>query len=319
MTNPVILLGTQSNGETLPVQVDATGRLVAEGLQGIEGPQGPKGDEGPPGPQGDPGEPGIILPPDPFEGALLGWLNEGLAWVGGSVPIPSDVFGPITGWDPSSQVIEIGGTIPESVATGVYCYQCEETGETYTPGWNTSREWSSKGTAPPEATKTWDLVFDGSLETKIGGYGDWFLNLTGAPLIVQEKLEIYAISASGSGSNTYVKLNGQPITGSVGQKGWHQISGPITLNTLTVGQNGTKATDLYAIRADNQLLVDTDKSLYFRCQQKLSNTAMVGSPVPNLDFTLGKYLRTFDQRVAPWVLCGNDPTSLIDYLRQTRD
>jgi len=32
MTNPVILLGTQSNGETLPVQVDEFGRLVAEGL-----------------------------------------------------------------------------------------------------------------------------------------------------------------------------------------------------------------------------------------------------------------------------------------------
>ena len=40
MTNPVILLGTQSNGETFPVQVDATGRLVAEGLEGPPGPQG---------------------------------------------------------------------------------------------------------------------------------------------------------------------------------------------------------------------------------------------------------------------------------------
>jgi len=33
MTNPVILLGTQSNGETLPVQVNAFGALVAEGLE----------------------------------------------------------------------------------------------------------------------------------------------------------------------------------------------------------------------------------------------------------------------------------------------
>ena len=40
MTNPVILLGTQSNGETYPVQVDDTGRLVAEGLQGPPGQQG---------------------------------------------------------------------------------------------------------------------------------------------------------------------------------------------------------------------------------------------------------------------------------------
>ena len=50
MTEPVILYGTQSNGETLPVQVDATGRLVAEGLQGPPGEPGQPGSEGPPGP-----------------------------------------------------------------------------------------------------------------------------------------------------------------------------------------------------------------------------------------------------------------------------
>ena len=58
MTTPVTLYGTQSNGETLPVQVDDTGRLVAEGLQG---------EPGPPGPEGPPGEDGgdFPLPPDP--------------------------------------------------------------------------------------------------------------------------------------------------------------------------------------------------------------------------------------------------------------
>ena len=70
MTDPVILYGTQSNGETLPVQVDATGRLVAEGLQGPEGPQGP------------PGTPGTgELPPNPQEGQILGWENGALAWI----------------------------------------------------------------------------------------------------------------------------------------------------------------------------------------------------------------------------------------------
>ena len=94
MTNPVVLLGTQSNGETLPVQVDATGRLVAEGLQGEQGEQGEQGIQGPPGPEGPPGSGGITLPPDPYEGALLGWLNGGLAWVGTPpVPIPEGVFG----------------------------------------------------------------------------------------------------------------------------------------------------------------------------------------------------------------------------------
>ena len=68
MTDPVILLGTQSNGETLPVQVDGFGRLVAEGLQG------PKGEDGDQGPPGEPGKDGgaFPLPPDPYEGALLG-------------------------------------------------------------------------------------------------------------------------------------------------------------------------------------------------------------------------------------------------------
>lgn len=83
MTNPVILLGTQSNGETLPVQVDATGRLVAEGLQGPEGEPGP---EGPPGADGGT----FPLPPDPQEDDVLGWQDNQLAWVSGLVPPPPE-------------------------------------------------------------------------------------------------------------------------------------------------------------------------------------------------------------------------------------
>ena len=63
MTNPVILLGTQSNGETLPVQVDDTGRLVAEGLQGPPGDPGQPGQPGEPGTPGEPGQPGEPGPP----------------------------------------------------------------------------------------------------------------------------------------------------------------------------------------------------------------------------------------------------------------
>jgi hypothetical protein len=50
-----ILYGTQSNGETLPVQVNETGQLVARGLQGEKGD---KGDDGEKGEKGDPGDPG---------------------------------------------------------------------------------------------------------------------------------------------------------------------------------------------------------------------------------------------------------------------
>ena len=56
------------------------------GEPGAEGPQGPQGPEGPPG--------SIDLPPDPYEGALLGWEDGALAWVGGSVILPPGTFGP---------------------------------------------------------------------------------------------------------------------------------------------------------------------------------------------------------------------------------
>lgn len=85
MTNPVVLFGTQSNGETLPVQVDATGRLVAEGLQGQQGEQG------------EPGPPGLPqLPSGEFEGAVLGWVDGALAWLEPSgLPQPLGIEGQI--------------------------------------------------------------------------------------------------------------------------------------------------------------------------------------------------------------------------------
>ena len=98
MTDPVILLGTQSNGETLPVQVDAFGRLVAEGLQGAkgeDGDQGPKGDTGPPGEPGQPGEPGKdgvdgegVPLPYGEEGSYLGIIDGVPTWNKPDFPVP---------------------------------------------------------------------------------------------------------------------------------------------------------------------------------------------------------------------------------------
>ena len=65
------------DGTVIPVQVDAQGRLVAEGLAGPAGPAGP---QGPQGEKGDPGTGGVVLPPNPADGAQLIWRSGGLAW-----------------------------------------------------------------------------------------------------------------------------------------------------------------------------------------------------------------------------------------------
>ena len=83
MTNPVVLYGTQSNGETLPVQVDATGRLVAEGLQGPPGEPGQPGEPGPPGPN--------ELLPYGEEGTVLTIVDGVPAWASPGPPPPSDL------------------------------------------------------------------------------------------------------------------------------------------------------------------------------------------------------------------------------------
>lgn len=166
MTNPVILLGTQSNGETLPVQVDATGRLVAEGLQGAEGPQGPQGPEGPEGPAGSDG---ISLPPDPFEGALLGWENGQLSWLGTPpVPLPQGVFGPIISWDPMG-ILKVAGGIPSGVVNSVYLHELDTNFQPVpiNPDWNVSRTWSSPPVwatpnVPDYGGNRVDYIFDGN-------------------------------------------------------------------------------------------------------------------------------------------------------------
>jgi hypothetical protein len=67
------------------VLVDQFGNLLAKGIDGEPGQQGP------------PGPPGIgQLPPDPYEGAILGWEDGELSWIGGSVPLPAGTYGPFT-------------------------------------------------------------------------------------------------------------------------------------------------------------------------------------------------------------------------------
>ena len=211
MTNPVILLGTQSNGETLPVQVDATGRLVAEGLQGPEGPAGP------PGPGGE-------LPPDPYEGALLGWLNGGLAWIGSEpIPIPPGSFGPITSWDAVNGMIGIEGDIPDTVGNGVYLIQIDEYGIPFCEDWIQSVEWTENVTATTQQTEdsleqlfTPEVDINSSSVTYFTAAANTMSKLTFNPPIdsslVGTNIETIKVAVSGRPGTGRLTINGTPVT-----------------------------------------------------------------------------------------------------------
>lgn len=109
-----ILYGTTSDGESLPVQVNETGQLVAQGLRGEPGEPGGKGDKGDPGDPGPPGNDGEdgadgIGVPQPYgeEGSYL-WIKDGApAWTTGEDP------GPGPGPDPGNglKLVERAGKL----------------------------------------------------------------------------------------------------------------------------------------------------------------------------------------------------------------
>ena len=317
MTDPVILLGTQSNGETLPVQVNEFGQLVAEGLTGEEGPQGPEGPEGPPGQ--------IDLPPDPYEGALLGWLNGGLAWVGSEpVPIPPGVFGPIVSFDSDNGYVEVAGEVPAQVQNGVYIWQCDEQGVRFTTGWDTSETWSNgvvnpSGYLPSNPAK---YMFDGNPDTVARPSGG------GAPIsinfndyVVRNDIKIHG-GPGGDGTGRITAtinegLSSELVFSWTGNE-YTQGSTPFygTLKTLKLNDNNNTFPHCGEIVIDGRPLVDPDESLNMRVNQIFGN-GIIGVASTDVDFVVGAYLIIPDQRVAPWVLYGNDPTSLIDHLRSS--
>ena len=86
-----ILYGTQSNGETLPVQVNEFGQLVAKGIEGSPGQPGQQGEQGEPGQQGPPGPPGEGVP-EPYgaEGTYLRIQSGVPTWAEGPPdPVPA--------------------------------------------------------------------------------------------------------------------------------------------------------------------------------------------------------------------------------------
>ena len=317
MTDPVVLLGTQSNGETLPVQVDAFGRLVAEGLQG------PKGEDGAQGPAGG----AFPLPPDPYEGAFLGWLNGGLSWIGTPpVPIPENVFGPITDWNPVDNLVTVEGSIPESVGSGVTIFQCNADGTYYTQDANVSAEWTT------ESDIRWDgaaqdnmspsLMFDGTttpMFVTTEGVNGRYIHITfpGAGVPISVSLRVYGTYRTGQ--TFYVNDQLCTSTGVAHPgTGWQTITGWSGPNIQSFKTNSPKnnALEIGAIAIDSKILLDQSKSLSMRISTIFGNQ-ILGIPNRNSNFIVGKYLAVPEQRVARWVLRGVDPTTDIDLLRNT--
>ena len=316
MTDPVILLGTQSNGETLPVQVDGFGRLVAEGLQGSEGPAGPEGPAGGTFP----------LPADPYEGALLGWLGGQLAWIGSSpIPIPGSVFGPITAWDSESNLVTVEGEIPSSIGTGVYVYQCDQDGTLFTQGWNTSQAWSDQCNGVTNADEAYSSWFDAEFSDSrmTAAEGETVTCAFSGALTNVTSIRAFTYYPSGDpdlGGNAF-RVNGIPVTTrNRVQAGWTDLAVSESVVTSLGLFNGGFAAKEYVIvsgwEINGRTLVDSDKSLNMRVNNVMGQS-LIGIPSATVDFTIGKYLVLPEQRVAPWVLYGNDPTSLIDHLRSS--
>ena len=317
MTDPVILLGTQSNGETLPVQVDGFGRLVAEGLQGPEGPEGP---------------PGIgQLPSDPYEGALLGWLNGELAWVsGGIVPIPEGTFGPIASWDPQNGVLVVDGEIPATISNGTYLYQVDNKGNLVSPGKNVEQDWQSFVSGPYASSHPPSHAFDGDMTTYCcaqNSGGVMTAQITGLTPNAEVMVDTYENNSGGGNqpsNDAYIDINGTRYVAST-QSGVYQRTGNVTADgrlnlTWTQTKNGGSGGYLFVcihrVSVSNVPLIDPDLALSFRVNQKAGNM-LLGNANNGNQFIPGLYLKAPAQQVATWVYLGVDPTSRIDDLRSS--
>jgi hypothetical protein len=297
-----ILYGTTGDGTTLPVLVDQFGNLLAKG---IDGPPGTPGQDGQPGPEGPPGADGgdFPLPPDPYEGAVLGWLNNGLAWISAPpVPIPPGVFGPITGWN-SAGVLTVQGDIPLEIANGVYIYQCNIEGLIYVDGWNNSQVWSDLPlTGTVDQAFPIANVFNGSITNYQDGSratsGSLTLDFSGLSVTVGD-ITLYVQQAG----TANLRVNGVAITQDLGdgvQNYTVSVNG--LLNNISWEYAGNNDYNyLLGVEVDGALLVDsgdypTAPNLNFLVQS-VSGQTLTGTANRTDDFTIGKYLRVPEQNL----------------------
>jgi hypothetical protein len=300
--------------------VDDTGRLVAEGLQGQEGP---------PGPPGEPGADGgsFPLPPDPYEGALLGWLNGALAWIGTPpVPIPPGLYGPIAAWDSFNGLLTFDNPVDESIGTGVYIEQCFINGDPAAENleWNINAVWSDLITASGfHASFPKQNAFDGDVETFCLNSGSFTIN--GLALGDVSELKIYFTNGASDFSTLTARINNGPVLTKYGNSNSFKTD-PLIVNDITdlqsieIGKEDGTYSGLRKLIVNGKTLVDqTGNLVQAHVNQRLSDTELIVVPTNENQFKVGEFIKVQEQRVAPWVLYGNDPTSRIDYLRQIRD
>lgn len=237
------------------------------------------------------------------------------------MPIPPGVFGPITAWDPEGGVITVEGDIPPEVGNGVYVRQCNADGTLFTQGWNTSQQWSANTTGSVDGG--FDVIFDGSLESSAWTTGSrgmiYFSNLP-----IESSLRVYFNKGANYPPNPYeVVVQGQVIDISAlnsldNASQWVDVTPALTFlgNFQELRLSASGQGSISAVQVDQKILVNEEFSLNMRVNSVLDNL-VIGVANQTVDFTIGKYLRVPEQRVAPWVLYGNDPTSLIDHLRSS--
>lgn len=292
MTTPVTLYGTQSNGETLPVQVNEFGQLVAEGLPGPPGEQGEQGIQGPPGPAG-----GMELPPGEFEGGVLGWKNDELVWLSPTeLILPDGVFGPIESWDAETNQLTVVGGIPPEVMSGVELYQCTLGGGVATTGWNHDLVWSSyvNGAAGDSVPNG----FDGGLGSGFycNNWNVWCEFVPPEPIFFNQlRIHTYRWGPTKSNFSRYKLVGSSAVRfDSCGNSSWCKVvSGPSYLESVGVyleHSDNFYGDQMCAIEIDGRILVDPVHSLKLTVGSVTGNT-ITGTPNKTIPFQQGLYLK----------------------------
>jgi hypothetical protein len=305
-----ILYGTTADGDSLPVEVNEFGQLIAQGLQGQPGAEGP------------PGPPGIgQLPPDPFEGAILGWKDNTLSWLGGAVPLPVGTYGPITAyqggvltlastidlpylakfflsdklgnefvWTPSTSLISNVNVAGGNVLTLTDDMNISNfrVGDVVQSSWNQSRIWSDDWTPDATPYSGPSNIFDGDDSTY------YAVNYTGSTLTPSTAIISPPITGSvikmlyQKDTNAVGTVNGTeelPVTGAA-TYAWTTLAAT-ELNSVTLTHSTSGSCYLRAIEVDGLQLVDTGISN----PSAISITSISTGP-PSITTNGGKWLGT---------------------------